>query len=117
MNAKSKKGRLLTPREFLIRQLKYSAVSLALIAISLLIGSLGYHYLGKVSWIDAILNASMILTGMGPVDKMQSDTAKIFATFYSLYSGIAFLTTSAILLTPGVHRILHIIHLDDEEDD
>jgi hypothetical protein len=117
MNAKSKKGQLLTRKAFVIRQLKFGFISLSLIAFSLFIGSLGYHYLGKVSWIDALLNASMILTGMGPVDKMQTDTAKLFATFYSLYSGIAFLTTSAILLTPGVHRILHIIHLDDEAND
>ena len=80
-------------------------------------GMAGYHWLGGLGWVVSLLNASMILTGMGPVDKMQTDTAKLFATFYSLYSGIAFLTTSAILLTPGVHRILHIIHLDDEAND
>ena len=88
---------------------------MVLVTFSLAIGTIGYHYLGDISWIDALLNASMILTGMGPVNHMDTDTAKIFATIYSLYSGIAFLTTSAILVTPAVHRLLHIIKLDDEE--
>jgi hypothetical protein len=111
----NKKQPLISRKEFFFRQLKFASLSMVLVTFSLAIGTIGYHYLGDISWIDALLNASMILTGMGPVNHMDTDTAKIFATIYSLYSGIAFLTTSAILVTPAVHRLLHIIKLDDEE--
>jgi len=66
----------------------------------------GYHYFGLLPWIDALLNASMILTGMGPVDPMRSTAGKLFATFYALYSGIAFLTMMAVLLAPVIHRLM-----------
>ncbi|KAF0133658.1 MAG: hypothetical protein FD145_1196 [Candidatus Saganbacteria bacterium] len=67
-----------------------------------------------LSWLDAVLNASMILGGMGPVDILKTSTGKIFASFYALYSGIAFLTTAAILLAPVIHRFLHKFHAQDE---
>lgn len=80
-------------------------------------GSAGYHYLGDLPWIDALLNASMILAGMGPVDPIQSSAAKLFASFYALYSGIAFLTMVAILMAPLLHRFLHRFHLEVSDED
>ena len=83
----------------------------------LAIGTLGYHYFGNVGWVDGLLNAAMILTGMGPVDKMESTAGKLFATFYALYSGIAFLTMIAVIIAPIYHRFLHRFHLASEEED
>jgi hypothetical protein len=87
----------------------------AIIAFSLAMGSAGYHYYGELPWIDALLNASMILTGMGPVNEMRTTAAKLFATFYALYSGTVFLTTIAVVIAPLVHRFLHRYHVDDED--
>jgi hypothetical protein len=92
-------------------------VTMAIVAFSLAIGTLGYHYLGNVGWVDGLLNAAMILTGMGPVDKMETTGGKLFATFYALYSGIAFLTMIAVLIAPIYHRFLHRFHLASEQED
>ncbi|QEL15703.1 hypothetical protein [Limnoglobus roseus] len=86
------------------------------IAFSLTVGTLGYHYVGGVEWVDGLLNAAMILTGMGPVDPMKTTAGKLFATFYALYSGIAFLTMIAVLVAPIYHRMLHRLHLETEDD-
>lgn len=86
---------------------------------SLALGVLGYHLLAGLSWLDALVNASMILTGMGPVDGIKTVAGKLFASFYALFSGVAFLTIVAVLLAPAVHRFLHRFHLDlagDPED-
>jgi len=86
---------------------------------SLALGVLGYHFIAGLSWIDAVVNAAMILTGMGPVNEMTTVGAKLFASFYALFSGVAFLTIVAVLLAPAVHRFLHRFHLDlagDAED-
>ena len=86
---------------------------------SLLLGVLGYHLVAGLSWIDALVNAAMILTGMGPVNEMSTVGAKLFASFYALFSGVAFLTIVAVLLAPAVHRFLHRFHLDlagDQDD-
>lgn len=83
--------------------------------ISLLIGVLGYHYYFNLGWVDSLYNASMILTGMGPVDKAINNSGKIFASFYAIYSGVAFLTSVAIIFSPVVHRFLHKFKLDVEE--
>ena len=90
-------------------------MTIGIVVLSLAIGSCGYHYYGPMSWIDALLNSAMILTGMGPVDDMQTVGGKLFATFYALYSGIAFLTLVAVRLAPVLHRIMHKFHLDDEK--
>ena len=81
--------------------------------VALGLGVLGYHYLADLSWIDSILNASMILTGMGPVAPMISDSAKLFASAYALFSGVIFLSSIGLLLAPVFHRILHKFHLDE----
>ena len=99
---------------FLKRQLYFFFLSVILIVLSLLIGVIGYHYTGPMGWLDAFYNSSMILTGMGPVNIITNDAGKWFASFYALYSGVAFLTTAGVMLSPLVHRILHILHAEDE---
>ncbi len=103
--------KLLTPLQFLVRFLKSAAAAGVIIGGSLAIGILGYHWTEGLSWIDSFLNASMILTGMGPVSPLHSGLAKLFASFYALYSGIAFITTSGILLAPILHRLFHKFHM------
>ena len=89
--------------------------SFAIILVSLAIGILGYHYFFHLGFYDSLLNASMILTGMGPVDAARTDGAKVFASIYALYSGIAFLSCVAIVFGPVIHRFLHRFHIDIEE--
>jgi len=101
---------LATPAEFAQRMLRYSLVTAGIILFSLGIGILGYHYLESLSWIDSLLNASMILGGMGPVNALQTDAGKIFASFYALYSGIILLASVGILVTPIFHRFMHRFH-------
>ena len=90
--------------------------TLGIVGFSLTLGTLGYHYLGHVGWIDGFLNAAMILTGMGPVDALPTDGAKIFASLYAIFSGVAFLTIVAVLMAPLVHRFLHRFHLELDDD-
>jgi len=87
-------------------------LALCILAFSLGLGIAGYHYLGELNWIDALLNASMILTGMGPVDVLHGNTPKLFASFYALYSGIVFLGVASVLVAPFAHRLLHKFHLE-----
>ena len=112
----SKNDPLLSRADFLARLGRILGVTLLIVAFSLLLGGAGYHYFALLPWIDAVLNASMILTGMGPVDPLRSTAGKLFATFYCLYSGIAFLTMMAVLLAPVVHRLLHVFLLEEGED-
>jgi hypothetical protein len=92
-----------------------------LIIISLGIGGIGYHFFGNLDWLSAFLNASMILTGMGPVDPMINSSGKLFAIFYSLVSGVTFLVIVGIIFAPIYQRFLHKFHLDiyssDEENE
>lgn len=112
-----RKSDMLSRTAFLLRLMRSFGVTLMIIAFSLGVGSAGYHHFEGMAWVDALLNAAMILTGMGPVTPMQSLNGKLFATFYALYSGIAFLTIMAVLLAPIVHRAMHRFHLDDEGQD
>jgi len=106
----------LAPRRiYLARSLRSLAVAGVIILPSLGLGVLGYHFVGRLPWIDALLNASMILTGMGPVDPMQTIGAKLFASFYALFSGIVFITTAGVILSPMVHRILHAFHVEPKD--
>lgn len=95
---------------FLLRLARSGLLAFALIVVSLGVGMLGYHGLEGLGWTDAFLNASMILGGMGPVNTLHSAAGKIFAGFYSLYSGIIVIAVAGILLTPIVHRIVHKFH-------
>lgn len=111
------KKKLLSKEEYRKKLIKSSFLSLLLIAFSLLIGIVGYMYFFNLNWIDGLLNASMILTGMGPVDVAITDGAKLFASFYALYSGVAFLTSVAVIFAPVLHRFLHRFHLDLDDED
>lgn len=87
-------------------------VALVVIGLALGVGVAGYHWLAGLGWIDSLLNASMILGGMGPVDPLKSDTAKIFASLYALFSGLAFIGIAGLMLAPFAHRLLHRVHLE-----
>ena len=99
---------------FVKRILASLAIALGLIGAALLIGILGYHYLAGFGWIDSFLEASMILGGMGPVNPLPTDGAKIFATFYALFSGLMFIGIMGVVLSPIVHRFLHKFHIDEK---
>jgi hypothetical protein len=100
-------------RTFLARLGRHGALSAGIVVGSLAIGAVGYHRLGGLPWVDAWLNAAMILTGMGPVDPMTTFGGKIFAMCYALFSGVVFLTAVAVLFAPVVHRFLHRFHLEE----
>ena len=108
--------RLLPMRVFLRRVARFGVVAACIVGVSLGIGTAGYHHFGPLPWVDALLNAAMILTGMGPVDRLETTAGKLFATAYALYSGIAFLTTAAVLFAPILHRLLHSLHIDLEDE-
>ncbi|TDU81886.1 hypothetical protein EI77_01198 [Prosthecobacter fusiformis] len=82
---------------------------------ALAIGILGYRYIAEMSWVDSLLNASMILGGMGPMGELKSDAAKIFASAYALFSGLVFISVMGIVLAPAAHRALHLFHLDEDD--
>jgi hypothetical protein len=106
---------LLRPRHFYRRLARHAAFATVLIILSLALGTFGYHWLGELGWVDALLNASMILTGMGPVNPMHTTAAKLFAAAYALFSGVAFLSMAGVLFAPAVHRFLHRLHLDEQD--
>lgn len=94
------------------RLLTSFSISALFILFSLLLGVAGYCYFARLHWVDALLNASMILTGMGPVNPMPDDASKIFASVYAIYSGVAFLSSIAVFLSPVVHRFMHRLHIE-----
>jgi hypothetical protein len=102
---------------FFSKILRYMFAGVIVICFSLLLGILGYHYFFHLGWIDALYNASMILTGMGPVNVAPDRSAKVFASFYAIYSGVAFLTSVAIIFSPLVHRFLHSFKIEVEDFD
>ncbi len=107
-----KTAHLLSRRDFIIRLGLYWVFGCLFLAFSLGIGTIGYHVTANLPWVDAFLNASMILTGMGPVDKLATDEAKLFASCYAIFSGVSFLTFCGVLFAPIYHRIMHRFHLD-----
>jgi hypothetical protein len=106
--------RLLSRRLFMRRFAGWIALAGAVVVGSLAVGVCGYHYLDGLPWVDSLLNASMILGGMGPVDPMKSNAAKIFASIYALYSGLALIAVVGLLLAPVIHRLLHKFHIGDK---
>jgi len=110
------KQKIATLPVFLRRVLKYTLFAGILILFSVSMGTLGYHFIAKLGWLDSFHMACMILTGMGPVSDMKSDGAKIFSSLFALYSGVAFLSITAVFFAPIVHRFLHILHFEPEED-
>ena len=115
MKKTTKQRNILPPRDFARRMFVFFLIATAMIIVSLWIGILGYHYFAELAWTDSLLNASMILAGMGPVDKLETEGAKIFSSFYALFSGVAFLTTVAVFLSPLAHRLLHVLHIDEDD--
>ena len=107
---------LATQAEFTQRILRYSSVTAGIILFSLALGMIGYHYFESLSWIDSLLNASMILGGMGPVNQLQTTAGKVFASFYALYSGIILLASVGVLAAPIFHRFMHRFHLELEDE-
>jgi hypothetical protein len=106
---------LLPKKLFIRRLLGHGFAGFTVIAASLGIGILGYHMTEGLSWLDSLLNASMILGGMGPVNSLQTPAGKLFASFYALFSGIVFLLVAGILIAPVFHRFLHKLHLESQK--
>ncbi len=104
---------LATSKTFIVRVGKSIFISILLIILSLLIGVYGYVYFEKISFLDGLLNASMILSGMGPVKTDLTNAGKWFASFYALFSGVMFITNIGIILAPAIHRLFHRLHLEE----
>lgn len=107
-----KSEKVISRKRFWNRQLRFSFFASGILIFSLALGVIGYMVFAELNFIDAFLNASMILTGMGPVSSMQNESAKLFASFYALYSGVAFLSVIGVFIAPIVHRFMHKIHLE-----
>ncbi len=108
---------LLPRKVFALRVLRSLALALAILGVSLGLGMIGYHIFAGLSWVDALMNASMILTGMGPVNELHTVAGKLFASLYALFSGVVFITAVALLLAPVFHRFLHKFHLESESQE
>jgi TRAP-type C4-dicarboxylate transport system permease small subunit len=100
---------------FVKRLIASLLMALGLIALVLCVGIVGYHLIAGYNWIDSLLEASMILGGMGPVKELPADGAKIFASMYALFSGLIFIAVMGLVLSPVVHRILHKFHVDEKD--
>jgi hypothetical protein len=107
-------ARVISRRAFAARLLGHFAVVTAIVGVSLLVGMIGYVWLAGMSWVDAFMNASMLLGGMGPANDLPNDASKIFAGIYALYAGLVFIVSAGVIVTPVAHRILHRIHADEE---
>lgn len=112
-----RKEPLLSRSAFLKRLASHAGVAFGIVLGSLGIGILGYHFLEGLAWIDALVNAAMILGGMGPVDALHTNAGKMFASFYALYSGIVFLLAVGVIVAPVFHRLLHHFHLEEAVTD
>jgi hypothetical protein len=104
-------------QHFARRMLRCGTIASGITLFALGVGIAGYHWIGGLGWIDSFLNASMILGGMGPVDALKDDTAKIFAGCYALFSGLAFIALAGFLVAPVAHRILHRFHYESVDED
>ena len=108
---------LVSERAFRHRLARGAFVGAGVIVVSLFAGMLGYHVLEGMAWIDAFVNAAMILSGMGPVTPLNTAAGKLFAGLYAIYSGLAIILVAGIMFAPVVHRFLHRFHLESEEKD
>jgi hypothetical protein len=107
----------LLPREHFFRRLaRHGALAFGIVCGALALGVIGYHEFAGFSWLDALLDASMILSGMGPVNELRTIAGKLFASFYALFSGVVFITTVGVLFAPVIHRFLHKFHLEEESE-
>jgi hypothetical protein len=110
-----RKEPLVSRPEFIKRMLRFGALAAGILSFSLGIGVLGYHFFEGLPWLDSLLNASMLLGGMGPVSPIQTVAGKWFASFYALFSGLIILVAAGVMVTPILHRILHHFHLEIED--
>ncbi|HWJ25330.1 MAG TPA: hypothetical protein VNS32_02250 [Flavisolibacter sp.] len=99
---------------FYQRVLKKLLFACSILGVCLLIGILGYRYTADASWIDSLHNASMILSGMGPVIEIKTTSGKLFSSFYALFSGVVFITNIGVILAPLMHRLYHRLHLEED---
>jgi hypothetical protein len=107
----------LASRQVFLRRIgRYTVLSMAIISVSLAIGVVGYHVTEGLPWLDSLLNASMILGGMGPVDPVRTAAGKWFASFYALFSGMVLLVAVGVLIAPVFHRFLHRFHLEIDDE-
>ena len=109
-----RKQKLAPMSTFYQRVLKHIIIAFAILGFCLLIGILGYHITAKANWLDSLHNASMILSGMGPVIEINTVSGKVFSSFYALFSGIVFITNIGVILAPALHRIYHRLHLEEQ---
>ena len=106
---------LASNRIFIARLVRAILFGLLLVVVGEGIGMLGYHYFENMSWVDAFVNAAMILSGMGPLEPLKTSAGKLFAGFYAIFSGLAFILIIGIIFAPAVHRILHTFHIDEDQ--
>ncbi len=90
-------------------------LAVIVLLISLLIGVIGYHYTANIPWLDSLHNSSMILSGMGPVVTINTDEGKWFSSIYAIFCGVVFITNIGLILAPAVHRIMHSLHMDEQQ--
>jgi hypothetical protein len=109
--------KLLPRAAFIRRMLKYALVSFGFVVISLVIGMAGYHQFEGMGWIDAFVNAAMLMGGMGPVSELHTDAGKLFAGVYALYCGLVVVIAIGLLVAPVLHRTLHHFHVESEADE
>jgi hypothetical protein len=111
-----RKHEKLAPVSVFIRRIAISLITAGVLVLAaLFIGIAGYHWIAGLEWVDALLDASMILGGMGPVNQLTSQSAKVFASGYALFSGLIFIAVMGIVFSPIVHRMLHTFHIDDND--
>ncbi len=108
-----KRHHLLSWPHFIRRASRHLLIGIAIVAAADGVGTIGYHVAGDLDWIDSFLNASMILSGMGPVDHMSTPAAKLFAALYALFSGVVFIGVMGVVLAPWAHRLLHVVTYED----
>ncbi|HEV8357800.1 MAG TPA: hypothetical protein VGQ17_13690 [Gemmatimonadales bacterium] len=108
---------LLPTGRFLRRLGSHTLAALGVVLASLVVGTVGYHALAGLAWIDAFLNAAMLLGGMGPVGDIPTTGGKIFAAIFALYAGLMLIGVTTLILAPVLHRILHRVHLEDPDVD
>ena len=108
-----RKQKLAPLSTFYQRVVKNILLAIGVMLVCLAIGILGYHYTAEIPWLDSVHNASMILSGMGPVVEIKTVSGKWFSSFYALFSGVVFITNIGIILAPALHRMFHRLHVED----
>jgi hypothetical protein len=115
-NYEHKSQPIATRNIFIKRVYRNTLLATVILSFCLIIGIIGYRYLGPMSWIDALHNASMILSGMGPVAEIKTIAGKFFSSFYAIFSGVAFITNFGVLIAPLAHRFFHMLHAEDIDE-